>query len=86
MDKNAIAKNLEDEEYRLRVMMIKKKHKGLYKSMMKSRKKREGQAKHLERKRKAIDEQAVAETSVKKKEESGKDRLNQVFCVSFFKC
>jgi hypothetical protein len=72
VDKNAIAKNLEDEEYRLRVMMIKKKHKGLYKSMMKSRKKREGQAKHLERKRKAIDEQAVAETSVKKKKKAGK--------------
>merc|ERR1712111_73192 len=31
----------EDEEYKLRVMMIKKKHRNLYRSMMKNRRKRD---------------------------------------------
>jgi hypothetical protein len=67
VNKNEVAKNMEDEEYRLRVMMIRKKHKGLYKSMMKSRKRRENQAKQLERKRKIIDEQSALQNSAKKK-------------------
>jgi hypothetical protein len=70
IDKNEVAKKMEDEEYRLRVMMIKKKHKGLYKSMIKSRKRRVHEAQQLERKRKALDEQAVAETSGKKKKKT----------------
>ena len=37
INKDLVAKRMEEEEYRLRVMMIKKKHKGLYKSMIKSR-------------------------------------------------
>lgn len=57
IDKDATAKKIEEEEYRLRTMMIKKKHKGLYKSMMKSRKKRMNEAKHLEKKRQIHDEQ-----------------------------
>merc|ERR1712083_382349 len=51
IDKDAVKKKMEDEEYRLRVMMVKKKHKGLYKSMMKARKKRVNESKQLERKR-----------------------------------
>ena len=35
---------VEDEEYKLRVMMIKKKHRGLYRSMMWNRKKRMNEA------------------------------------------
>ena len=61
---------MEDEEYKLRVMMMKKKHKGLYKSMMKSRKRRVNESKNLERKRQMHDEaakaNAVAETKAKK--------------------
>ena len=49
------AKLMEEEEKKLRTMMIPKKHRGLYKSMMKSRKKRVHEAKQLERKRKQID-------------------------------
>merc|ERR1712173_293994 len=46
----------EDEEYKLRVMMIKKKHRGLYKSMMKNRRKRLNESKLKEKKRKEWDE------------------------------
>ena len=46
----------EDEEYKLRVMMIKKKHRGLYKSMMKNRRKRVNESKLKEKKRKEWDE------------------------------
>ena len=49
-------KLMEDEQYRLRVMMVKKKHRGLYRSMMKARKKRVHESKQLERKRKIHDE------------------------------
>merc|ERR1712130_855067 len=35
----------EDEEYKLRVMMIKKKHRNLYRSMMKNRRKRMNESK-----------------------------------------
>jgi hypothetical protein len=40
LDDDHDKKMLEDEEYKLRVMMIKKKHRGLYRSMMRNRKKR----------------------------------------------
>merc|ERR1712242_318395 len=43
----------EDEEYKLRVMMIKKKHRGLYKSMMKNRRKRLNESKLSADKREA---------------------------------
>ena len=70
IDKNEVQKKMEDEEYKLRVMMMKKKHKGLYKSMMKSRKRRVNESKNLERKRQMHDEaakaNAVAETKAKK--------------------
>merc|ERR1712083_506121 len=59
IDQDAVKKKLEDEEYRLRVMMVKKKHKGLYKSMMKARKKRVNESKQLERKRKIHDDKKV---------------------------
>jgi len=50
-------KLMEDEQYKLRVMMVKNKHKRLYGSMMKARKKRVHESKQLERKRKMHDEQ-----------------------------
>merc|ERR1712130_43309 len=40
LDDDHETKMQEDEEYKLRVMMIKKKYRGLYKSMMKNRRKR----------------------------------------------
>merc|ERR1711874_616197 len=49
-DQQDDANSLEDEEYRLRVMMIKNKHRGLYKSMMKGRKRRENEAKIMKKK------------------------------------
>merc|ERR1712203_733839 len=36
LDDDHDKKMLEDEEYKLRVMMIKKKHRGLYRSMMRN--------------------------------------------------
>jgi len=56
IDETEVSKSIEDEEYRLRVMMIKKKHRGLYKSMMKGRKRRVNEAKIMEEKRKTHDE------------------------------
>jgi len=56
LDDDHDKKMLEDEEYKLRVMMIKKKHRGLYRSMMRNRKKRMNEAKNMERKRKEWDE------------------------------
>merc|ERR1719195_1788823 len=55
----------EDEEYKLRVMMIKKKHRNLYKSMMKNRRKRIHESKLKETKRKEWEDQK--KTKVKKK-------------------
>merc|ERR1740129_363833 len=52
INKDEVKEKMDKEEFRLREMMIKKKHKGLYKSMMKHRKKRVNESKHLERKRK----------------------------------
>jgi len=56
LDDDHDQKMLEDEEYKLRVMMIKKKHRGLYRSMMRNRKKRMNEAKNMERKRKEWDD------------------------------
>ena len=56
LDDDHDRKMLEDEEYKLRVMMIKKKHRGLYRSMMRNRKKRMNEAKNMERKRKEWDD------------------------------
>ena len=67
IDQDAVKKKMEDEEYRLRVMMVKKKHKGLYKSMMKARKKRVNESKQLERKRKRHDEEVAANAKPSKK-------------------
>merc|ERR1712150_350318 len=49
LDDDHDRKMMEDEEYKLRVMMIKKKHRGLYRSMMRNRKKRMNEAKNMER-------------------------------------
>ena len=56
LDDDHDRKMMEDEEYKLRVMMIKKKHRGLYRSMMRNRKKRMNEAKNMERKRKEWDD------------------------------
>merc|ERR1712105_532645 len=56
LDEDHDRKMIEDEEYKLRVMMIKKKHRGLYRDMMRNRKKRMNEAMNKERKRKAWDE------------------------------
>merc|ERR1711872_1004408 len=67
VDKVAAKKMMEEEEFRLREMMVPRKHRGLYRSMMKGRKKRANQAKYLEKKRKHFDEQKAAEASPQKK-------------------
>ena len=56
LDDDHDEKMAEDEEYKLRVMMIKKKHRELYRSMMWNRKKRMNEAKNMERKRKEWDD------------------------------
>ena len=56
LDDDHDEKMVEDEEYKLRVMMIKKKHRELYRSMMRNRKKRMNEAKNMERKRKEWDD------------------------------
>jgi len=66
-DEDHEKKMQEDEEYRLRVMMIKKKHRNLYKSMMKNRRKRMNEAKHLERKRKDWDDKNIPKKAKKSK-------------------
>jgi len=60
----------EDEEYKLRVMMIKKKYRGLYKSMMKNRRKRMNETKLKERKRKEWDEKNGPKPKKKKSVDS----------------
>ena len=47
--------------------MIKKKHRGLYKSMMKGRKRRTNEAKGMEKKRKDHDDNELKEKKAKKK-------------------
>merc|ERR1712029_258736 len=56
----------EDEEYKLRVMMIKKKHRNLYRSMMKNRRKRMNESKLKEKKRKEWDEENTPKSKKKK--------------------
>ena len=55
----------EDEEYKLRVMMIKKKHRNLYKSMMKNRRKRIHESKLKESKRKEWEDQKKSKAKKK---------------------
>merc|ERR1719312_1355891 len=55
----------EDEEYKLRVMMIKKKHRNLYRSMMKNRRKRTNESKLKEKKRKEWDEENTPKSKKK---------------------
>merc|ERR1719495_769856 len=47
VNKEEAIKEKESEEFRLRELMIPRKHRGLYKSMMKNRKKRTNEAKYL---------------------------------------
>jgi len=56
LDDDHDRKMVEDEEYKLRVMMIKKKHSELYRSMMRNRNKRMNKAKNMERKSKEWDD------------------------------
>jgi len=56
--KEEMEKAVSEEQFKLREMMIKKKHKGLYRSMMKARKKRVNESKQLEKKRQIHDEAA----------------------------
>jgi len=72
LDDDHEKKMQEDEEYKLRVMMIKKKHRGLYKSMMKNRRKRMNESRLKERKRKEWDEQ-----NTKKKKKVKKQNLSE---------
>ncbi|KAJ4432693.1 hypothetical protein ANN_21316 [Periplaneta americana] len=62
-------KRQERQEYKLREKMIKKKHRNLYKSMMKGRAERGKEAWLLEKKRKRIDEEQKA---LRKAEKKGK--------------
>lgn len=55
----------EDEEYKLRVMMIKKKHRNLYKSMMKNRRKRIRESKLKETKRKEWEDEKKSKVKTK---------------------
>jgi len=72
VDKETAKKMTEEEEFRLREMMVPRKHRGLYKSMMKGRKRRTNQAKYLERKRKAWDEENAPPANKKKKKSLSK--------------
>ena len=67
VDENLLKKKMEDEETRLRVIMIPRKHRGLYQSMTKARKKRVQEAKKLERKRKYLDENSARDAKSAKK-------------------
>jgi len=69
LDDDHDRKMVEDEEYKLRVMMIKKKHRGLYRSMMRNRKKRMNEAKNMERKRKEWDDKNSKKTKKQKLEQ-----------------
>ena len=73
IDKDDVKKKMEDEEYKLRVLMIRKKHKGLYKSMMKSRKRRVNESKKLEAKREMHDAKEKEGTKRKGKGWIGQD-------------
>jgi len=73
LDDDHDRKMVEDEEYKLRVMMIKKKHRGLYRSMMRNRKKRMNEAKNMERKRKEWDDKNSKKAKKQKLEEHGEE-------------
>jgi len=66
VNKEEAIKEKENEEFRLRELMIPRKHRGLYKSMMKNRKKRTNEAKYLERKRKKWEEENAPKKKAKK--------------------
>jgi len=72
LSKEEQEKLVDAEQYRLREMMIKKKHKGLYRSMMKARKKRVNESKQLERKRQLHDESVKKSAKAKKKAAAAK--------------
>ena len=55
------------EQYRLRVMMIKNKHKRIYNNMMRSRERRKKEADHLINKRRSLEGKPPATTPKKKK-------------------
>jgi len=57
VNKEEAKKEEESEQFRLREMMIPNKHRGLYQSMMKNRKKRTNESKFLERKRQKWEEE-----------------------------
>lgn len=67
LSKEEQEKLVESEQYKLREMMIKKKHKGLYRSMMKARRKRVNESKQLERKRQIHDESVKKSAKANKK-------------------
>jgi len=75
LDAEHLKKMQEDEEYRLRVMMVPRKHRGLYKSMMKNRKKRTNEARYLEKKRKQWDEQNTTSEPASKKKKKKKESV-----------
>jgi len=66
VDKVEAKKQEETEEFRLREMMIPRKHRGLYKSMMKNRKKRVNESKYLEKKRQKWEEENAPKKKMKK--------------------
>jgi len=75
LDTEHLKKMQEDEEYRLRVMMVPRKHRGLYNSMMKNRKKRTNEARYLENKRKQWDEQNTTSEPATKKKKKKKESV-----------
>jgi len=66
LDDDHEKKMQEDEEYKLRVMMIKKKHRGLYRSMMKNRRKRMKESQFKEKKRKEWDQKNTPKSKKQK--------------------
>lgn len=64
----------EKQEHKLREKMIKKKHRNLYRSMMKGRTERSKEAWLLAKKRRLHDEQEKAELKAKKREK----RINAI--------
>lgn len=67
VDVNKTKKAMDEEEMRLRKMMIKNKHRGLYRSMMKARKKRVNESRLLERKRQQFDASVKEDQKAKAK-------------------
>ena len=65
-DEAEVNKKMAEEEFKLRTMMIPKKHRRLHSSMMKSRKRRVFEAKQLTRKRSMIDAEEKRKKKLKK--------------------